>query len=271
MGETKKGVAERLRGYEGADDGCSMERLAKAMGWGAPVCNGVLCVDCYGRIIGKLSEELDAELTAAHDASAREGMVLIAAAEGWPDLHDGESVTEWMARCWLPRPLYEDGEPVQMGDRYLMANGSHDTVSSLSYSKGSVDYVSINGRRRMLSERVKRPATEALGADGNPIVVGETEWNRYGTKNTVERLEYSKSGLVKVWYKNGHFDISCTITHTPPDTQQKIDDDATMPPAEYCAVRGIDLGDDPDRATATEAMVLDLLRRQRAVLARGGE
>ena len=44
-----------------------------------------------------------------------------------------------------------------------------------------------------------------------------------------------------------------------------------MPPAEYCAVRGIDLGDDPDRATATEAMVLDLLRRQRAVLARGGE
>lgn len=45
-----------------------------------------------------------------------------------------------------------------------------------------------------------------------------------------------------------------------------------MPPAEYCAVRGIDLGDDPDREAATTAMVRDLLRRQRELDARkGGE
>lgn len=36
-----------------------------------------------------------------------------------------------------------------------------------------------------------------------------------------------------------------------------------MEPWFYCASYAIDLGDDPDRETATKAMIADLLRRQR--------
>lgn len=114
-----------------------------------------------------------------------------------------------------------------------------------------------------------------LGADGKPVEVGETVYPTYGfyagTSGKVVSVEHQDNVLVELCCSTERFD-GCYLTHTPPDTQQAIDDDATMPPAEYCAVRGIDLGDDPDRATATEAMVRDLLRRQRELDKRtGGE
>lgn len=53
------------------------------------------------------------------------------------------------------------------------------------------------------------------------------------------------------------------IDHTPPDTQERIDGDATMPPRAYYAKRiGHDVGLKDD-AECTEAMVRHLLNRQR--------
>lgn len=133
---------------------------------------------------------------------------------GW----EAEALADEIERFCIPRPRYEDGEPVQMGDRYLMANGSHDTVSSLSYSKGSVDYVSINGRRRMLSERVKRPAPEALLADGEPARRGERVWRTTtGHEGTVDGTE---DGMVLVrWVDTSLIDCPVDpawLTSTPP-------------------------------------------------------
>ena len=225
-----------------------------------------------------IADKIDAELAEARKDAIRESKKpmwwfrnAIKCGYDWPEPRDGEKFRDYLHRCFLPRPRFEDGEPVQFEDNIDELHGVEKFIFTLSRG-GSCQMQDADGNMLTVFTGgfVKRHAPEALGADGKPIVVGETVWNRFGTKNTVERLEYSKSGLVKVWYKNGHFDISCTITHTPPDTQQKIDDDATMPPAEYCAVRGIDLGDDPDRATATEAMVLDLLRRQRELDKRTG-
>lgn len=212
MSENNETVAELLREWrdEGEHIQCSMCRAAV----GYDFCVSNECPDAWGA----LADRVEAEIAEARDLRAREGMAIIAEAEGWPPLHDGESVTEWMARCWLSRPLYEDGEPVQMGDRYLMANGSHDTVSSLSYSKGSVDYVSINGRRRMLSERVRRPAPEVLLADGEPAKRGETVWRTTtGHEGTVDGTE---DGMVLVRWADTSL-IDCPVdpawlTSTPP-------------------------------------------------------
>lgn len=60
------------------------------------------------------------------------------------------------------------------------------------------------------------------------------------------------------------------VRRLPEDTQEDIDAEASLPPAAYCAQRGINLGYDPDREKSTSAMVADLLRRQREVCEKGG-
>lgn len=265
MSENNETVAELLREWrdEGEHIQCSMCRAAV----GYDFCVSNECPDAWGA----LADRVEAEIAEARDLRAREGMAIIAEAEGWPPLHDGESVTEWMARCWLSRPLYEDGEPVQMGDRYLMANGSHDTVSSLSYSKGSVDYVSINGRRRMLSERVKRPATEVLLADGEPARRGERVWRTTtGHEGTVDGTE---DGMVLVRWVDTSL-IACPIdpawlSHEEPDSQERIEADAQKDPCEYFGFDDIRCDVCPSKGRPCNGtMALDLLRRQRALDAR---
>ena len=139
---------------------------------------------------------------------------VIAAAEGWPALRDGESVVEWVDRAWLPRPRYEGGEPVEVGGR---AAGLAGRVGSYQVSDSG--------------------GWVLFGCDDYDIAMGSRD-------TPVRRL--------------------------PEDTQEDIDAEASLPPAAYCAQRGINLGDDPDREKATSAMVADLLRRQREVCEKGG-
>lgn len=65
--------------------------------------------------------------------------------------------------------------------------------------------------------------------------------------------------------------LTQTVERIEPDTQERIDDDATMPPTTYCPLYGIDLDDDPDREKATTAMISHLLERQRKLDAKVGE
>ena len=216
MGEAKKGVAERLReAYEGP--GCTPMTIARTVGLEEPRCCERGCGVCLRRMLSALADMVDAEVAAAREESAREGMAIIAAAEGWPALRDGESVTEWMGRCWLPRPRYDDGEPVEVGGR---ADGLESDIECIDVSVGSAN----------------------------------EPW--YTLFSDVDQIEGS-----------GPFRRRA---HVSSDTREAIDDDASMTPAAYCAAQGIDLGDDPDRETATAAMVRDLLRRQRELDARKG-
>lgn len=114
---------------------------------------------------------------------------------------------------------------------------------------------------------LKRPAPEVLGADGKPIVVGETVWlEKDGCKGIVKGIGVNGSSTAYVEWEDGRWSPGVLfdhLTHTPHETQEKIDDDATMHPAAYCAAYGIDLGDDPDWEESTTSMIADLLRRQR--------
>lgn len=188
---------------------------------------------------------------------------------------------EWLDRCALMRPRYDNGDPVDMEDFgdpesddfawYTVSDSGDWTIYAHAISPDPIE--------GDISERVERPAPEALGADGKPIVVGETVWNTFSWHKGVVKelnakaLKVNGKSTAYVEWSNGRWSPCIRLdhlTHTPPETQERIDDDATMPPAEYCAVRGIDLGDDPDRETATEAMVRDLLRRQRELDKRTG-
>lgn len=216
-----------------------------------------------------IADKIDAELAEVRELSLLQGAAIWAKANGWPDFKEGEDFTEWMNRCWLPIPRYEDGEPVDESDfgedGLLTVHGDGDWLINCS------DGGQIEGGP---SQRVKRPAPDVLGVDGLPIKVGDKVWSTVsGNEGIVIALNVNGESTAYVEWGDGRWspDVRCDhLAHTPPDTQERIDDDATMPPAEYCAARGIDLGDDPDRETATAAMVRDLLRRQRELDARKG-
>lgn len=226
-------------------------------------CEEHFCHDAFEA----LADKIDAELAEARELSLRQGAELWAKASGWPDFREGEDFGAWLDRCAIPRPRFEDGEPVHIGDKaYHPYTGETRTIDCINTFDDSYCLGFVGERSVSLcdGERVKRPAPEVLGADGLPIKVGDTVYEL--GRDEVLKVYEVNSQYVHTKTSSGGLWNNLTasyLTHTPPDTQQAIDDDATMPPAEYCAVRGIDLGDDPDREAATTTMVRDLLRRQR--------
>lgn len=117
-----------------------------------------------------------------------------------------------------------------------------------------------------VGERIDLPEPEVLGADGLPIKVGDTVNNDY-TNHAVAEVHASgaPSGGYCPWvrYTDGEWDFANSVTHGVIDTQERIDEDATMPPREYYAKYiGHDVGLKDD-AECTEAMVRHLLNRQR--------
>ena len=115
-----------------------------------------------------------------------------------------------------------------------------------------------------------------LDADGLPVAVDETLYRLTdGTAWKVTKMHHSEPriSVVSVGGKGvtaGGWFLASEYTHTPPDTQNAIDNDATMHPADYCAAYGIDLGDDPDWEESITSMIADLLRRQRELDKRAG-
>lgn len=237
-----------------------------------------------------LANKIDTELSEARKDAIRESKKpmwwfrsAIEHGEDWPEPRDGEKFRDYLHRCFLPRPRFEDGEPVQSSDMeeigafatyrvYMDGNWEFEPDKYEDETSPKLWDVQFGAK----SERVKRPAPEVLGADGLPIVEGDTvydidsEW--IDTPLEVLSVE---SPSVKVSLPSGKgwtMFRADRLTHTPPETQERIDDDATMPPREYYNAHiGHDVGLKDD-AEVTEAMVRDLLRRQRELDKRkGGE
>lgn len=103
--------------------------------------------------------------------------------------------------------------------------------------------------------------------DGMPWAIGDVCLVDGGTMpGKVIGYDVTEGGDVAVVVVVGCGDDSydaSMLSRVEEDSQEAIEDDATMCPGAYCAEHGIDLGDDPDRERATIAMVCDLLRRQR--------
>lgn len=252
----------------------------------------------YHKAFSIIADKIDAELSQARKDAIRESRKpmwwfrnAIKCGYDWPEPRDGEKFRDYLHRCFLPRPRFEDGEVVGVRE-YEDIQGYcvyDDGEFFVTTPNRSIDYAA--------GERVERPATEALGADGKPIVEGETVWldeahsRCAGSYGFEDGNKYSLCGIERqemLTVEGAHIEIDgreyvrvCTcgawchaswLTHTPPDTQQRIDDDATLPPREYYAEHiGHDVGLKDDEEVAV-AMVLDLLRRQRELDARkGGE
>ena len=164
-------------------------------------CEEHFCHDAFEA----LADKIDAELAEARELSLRQGAELWAKASGWPDFREGEDFGAWLDRCAIPRPRFEDGEPVHIGDKaYHPYTGETRTIDCINTFDDSYCLGFVGERSVSLcdGERVKRPAPEVLGADGKPIKVGETVYPTHGfyagTSGKVVSVEHQDNVRVEL-------------------------------------------------------------------------
>lgn len=297
-------ASELVRWVENYTD--IMCRACREMGFG---CDAAEVGDCE-KALDFIADKIDAELAQARKEAVNESKKpmwwfrsAIKRGEDWPEPRDGEKFRDYLHRCFLPRPRYEDGEVVGVRE-YEDIQGYcvyDDGEFFVTTPNRSIDYAA--------GERVERPAPEALGADGKPIVEGETVWldeahsRCAGSCGFEDGNKYSLCGIERqemLTVEDAHIEVDgreyvrvCTcgawchaswLTHTPPDTQQRIDEDKGKKGTEYWRCVGFFCGDCPaeidgkrpsDRygvLNCSIAQGMDIARRQADLDARkGGE
>lgn len=212
-------ASELLRWAAAAEDRrdrCCESVLNEASGNGNGIC---LAPDACRHLADKIDAEL-AEAVRSTGKPMKAVRRIIAAGEDWPAPHEGEGFRKYIERCFLPRPRFADGEPVQFGD----ATDVGELIGVTFYGRnsgsraGSVSLVTAENDAVSIDEghRVERPAPEVLLADGKPAKVGETAyWVCDGTEVRIDGFDV----LV-----NGERCIACgaarplpsDLTHTPP-------------------------------------------------------
>lgn len=182
-------------------------------------------------------------------------------------LRIADEIEREVDKYYLPRPLFEDGEPVHTGDET-----DHGTAWVIAvFGDGDWHVHTIDGtilKSEDYDSVLKRPSPKVLDADGVEIKVGDTVWDvRSGERFDVINV-ISKNCVHTV---QGHAFVHPdeTLTHKMPDTQERIDEDATLYAGYYCSKYGIKLKDGFDCEEAETKKVLDLLRRQRRLM--GGD
>lgn len=266
-------------------------------------------------IFSIVADKIDAELAQARELSLRQGAELWAKANGWPDFREGEDFGAWLDRCALKLPCDKDGEPWSIGDRVMPGNRSESTVTGYSFDGADwflkYRWCGIDSYANEFATSCKRPAPEVLGADALPIEVGDTVWlvdeysqyagsngsangNKYSLLGVdpqetlfveYDRLVVSGKNYVRLSTCNAWCHASW-LTHTPPDTKERIDEDALKSCVQYWGCNDFSCGKcpalidgkkpvefyelDPIHDSCHEAQKLDLLRRQRELDKRTG-
>lgn len=142
-------------------------------------------------------------------------------------------------------PRWEDGKPLC---EYDAPDGV--TVVSLHLDGsgyGLVDAI-LNHQAGERVKIVKRTEPEVLGADGEPIKVGDMVWDSTSPNDPTSSTVWRPGGPLKVLRRNDvragfvicendqGIPLDCCaadLTHTPPDTQERIDEDKRKTHAAY--------------------------------------
>ena len=210
----------------------------------------------------------------------------------WSEEDEAELLTiiaDRIEREYLPRPRFEDGEPVQFRDEFSDRNNERDFIRGIAvYDDGLYVLVGKDDVKECVpsGDRVKRQEPEVMDYDGVPIHVGDTVYF-VGDSEYFDVLGIEIDGDEPVHI--GRNDGTSTdawaspsdLTHKQPDTLERIEADAKKDLLQYWGCSGarcvecpalID-GKTPEDHYHTDscedAKVLDLLRRQRELLESG--
>lgn len=264
-------------------------------------CADVTCGECKRKVLRSIADEIDAEMD-----ELRDRFRVTHPMQAVGDIAAGKEVypllREAIERYYLPRPLFEDGEPVQLGSTVVDKLRGEIEVSRVCYTKSGWYFNEsktggANSRPRKIvydyGERVKRPK-QMLDADGVPIEVGDTVYlvpgehcDAYPLHGYEAGVEYTVGkNLNPEHVANGRVCITrgdCLygypmpeqVTHREPDTQERIDMDAQESSHDYWKCYGYACSKCPAMfdgkipsehygvSTCLKAQKLDLLHRQR--------
>lgn len=249
MNEKKQGAAEWLRGiigrYEDEANVFSGSCSAMVKMFGIDCNHEESCTDCEIDKMKAIADRIDAE------RALPEGI-------------------EWLR--------FEDGGMVRIGDEVEYKGETMRVYLATLDSDGWAIWCSREGIDGRLSgsygERVKRTAPEVLDADGAPIRIGDIVY-RDGDPEPLEvDLIYAGStGYCTLRLKNSAGIYTSAdaprLSHKkpePPDSWERIEEDAKLAPRDYLEKRGMN----PEKTERIASMMADLVRRAKA-LAKAGE
>lgn len=120
---------------------------------------------------------------------------------------EANSLADEIEKYYIPRPRFEDGEPVQFGDDIEIYNRTglldSGTIQSFHPNNGSVWMLSLVGFNHERLVRfdpetcvIQRPEPKALDSDGIEIKVGDTVWIvKTGVKGTVKNVGGNRADI----------------------------------------------------------------------------
>ncbi|WP_165247507.1 hypothetical protein [Adlercreutzia sp. ZJ141] len=192
--------------------------------------------------------------------------------EGWPKrLDDDESFSDYINRCFIPRPCFEDGALVQVGD---YADGLDGAI--IGYEVSNTGSWTIYDSLRERHGYGDVPRKTVLDGDGAEINVGDTLYHK---RNGKQYTVISVSPLVVDNHGTEcHIYTPSVFTHKEPDSQDRIDEDARKSMFQYWGCIAFSCEECPSKIDGKKprgyygvnscdtAKAFDLLARQRKLL-----
>lgn len=228
MEESKEQTYEMLRRVAGDSSAVEpFDRLTIKLG-----CDIAYSYSGQSVVLRALADRIEAEQRAIAEAQGKgvhHIMKAYAEKAGMP-MEEGETITEWLDRWFVPRPRYEDGAPVQFGDEHYWADCTMRKITGFGQTENGAPYITCafdgNGMSDAMiySGFLRRPTPKALDAGGVEIAEGDTVWDiKSGNKFNVQCLDPFKvvgfGGISSTWFRPEEF------THRKPDSLEKLRDD----------------------------------------------
>ena len=168
-----------------------------------------------------------------------------------------------------PKVLDADGVEIKVGDRvFSIENGNSYIVRSVN-GNGTLEFEGFEYKGWFPT--IFTHMQPAIDADGVLIKVGDTVWHEDGRELRVIGFDGMQDGetVLIVEYaaeptKLG--EVRClSVSHTNPDSWERLEKDATMSPWSYCDKYGLVDRSDGEFAPIGEAFAIDLVRRAKAI------
>lgn len=146
--------------------------------------------------------------------------------------HEAEILADEIERYYIPRPRFEDGEPLQFGDEILVEGNRAVKFSAMHYYEDEIRINDLDDPYYACcikyGEPVKRPQPKVLDADGVEINVGDTVWVVDNMDVfTVTGIESAECVIIQSDDDMERYYHPNILTHKEPDSLEKLLDDMT--------------------------------------------
>lgn len=158
----------------------------------------------------------------------------------WLSQRHANELANEIEKYYIPRPRFEDGEPVQFGDEYKWADANIRKITGFGVTENGAPYVTCAfdglgmSDAMIYSGSLKRPKHKVLDADGVTIEEDDTVYGmeREQHRYTVQ-VPYSVDGedgerfCVQCYDHDDGIIAWCDpsmLTHREPDSLEKVQD-----------------------------------------------